>query len=118
MTSDQRQLKQTRSRVWVDTGRTVPLDDGCGRWNVYVGTKSRAKGSRKHIDAVCKRCGRRIQMYLGRGDNRGQRTPAVFNERPPHMPKKALIQEMMARNRTQSLSKEYGFTKASQIGED
>lgn len=113
-TSDRRQLKKTRARIWVDTGRIVQPEEGCGKWNVYIGTKSRLRGSPKNIDALCKMCGRRIQMELSRRDNRGQRTPAYFLERPNHMPKKALIEEMLARNKTEGLRKEYGFTKASE----
>lgn len=69
----------------------------------------------KVIDVKCKYCGRRVKFQPKRQDNRGQPTPAAWMERPEHMPMKAMIDEMKARNRRDALTTEIeGFQKASE----
>ena len=111
--SDTRQMKETAGYKWVKTGYIPPLPKGCGKWNVYISTKTMKP---KVIDAVCKRCGRRMKFQPKRQDNRGKVTPVSWLERPGHMPKEALIQEMIARNRREDIDREIeGFKTAAEM---
>ena len=116
-TSDTRQGMETTAYRWVKTGKMPAPPKGCGNWNVYIARDGAVVGGPvKVIDAHCKRCGRRIKMQISRQDNRGQVSPANFLMRPHHMPRKALIEEMMARNRRDALNAEIdGFQKASDL---
>lgn len=93
-----------------------PRVEGCFNWNVYIGRKNQVVGIASVVDAICKRCGRRVKFQVHRQDNRGTVSPAHFMARPHTMPKKALIEEMLARNRRESLDREIeGFQKASDL---
>ena len=116
-TTDLRIEKQTTAYKWVKTGVwNPPPIEGCGNWNVYIGQKPYIVGRHVTIDAMCKRCSRRVKFQHSRRDNRGTVSPAIFLMRPHHMPRKALIEEMKARNRRVALDHEIeGFVKASEL---
>ena len=112
-TTDVRQMKETAAYKWVKTGKMPALAEGCGKWNVYISTKTMKP---KVIDAVCKRCGRRVKFQPIRQDNRGKPTPVSWLERPNHMPRHALIEEMIARNRREDIDREIeGFKTAAEM---
>ena len=106
-------MKETRAYVWVKSGRLPRTPKGCGKWNVY---RSRGEERPSVIDVKCKFCGERVKFQPRRQDNRGQPTPASWLERPAHMPLRAMIDEMQARNRREALNAEIeGFQKASDL---
>lgn len=108
--------KETAAYKWIKTGRMPAPIEGCLNWNVYIGRKPYVVGSLVVLDAICKRCNRRVKFQHSRLDSRGKVSPARFLGRPSHMPKQALIEEMLARNRRQALDTEIeGFQKASDL---
>ena len=106
-------LKENWGYKWVKDGRLPPSRKGCGKWNVYKSTKTMKPTV---IDVKCKYCGVRVKFQPKRQDNRGAPTPAVWMERPDHMPLRAMIDEMKARNRLVDISTDFqGFQKASDL---
>ena len=87
---------------------------GCGRWQVYVSKKERGKWD--FIDVRCKNCNRRVKFQPYRRDGRGRPRPIRFKERPEHMPYRALLKEVRARNNLEELEEAHqGFVKASAL---
>lgn len=102
-------------------GAPTQATNGCDRWNIYVSQAvAQDKDSRK-IDVRCKHCNRRVKFLWVRHDDRGRPRPVQVLDRPEHMPKKALIKEMIARNNIRALGEEFEpedlpkFKKASEI---
>lgn len=103
--------------AWAARGAPMAATEGCGKFNVYVSTLdaytdqaySGSRNGRQHrsgmdrkprkIDVRCMHCGRRVKFQWSRGDNRGRPRPVSVMPRPETMPRKALVQEMQARNR-------------------
>jgi len=106
--------KETAAYKWMKTGKMPALLKGCGRWNVYI--SNRPDHRPKQIDAICKFCNRRVKFQPIRQDNRGKVTPVAWLSRPDHMPKDAMIQEMIARNRREDINREIeGFKTAADM---
>jgi len=85
---------------------------GCNRWNVYV---AQVKKSWDKVDVVCSNCTKRKQFYPVRQDERGAFRNVNWMRRPNHMPRKALIDEIQARNRLQKYKdRGDGFTRGDE----
>jgi hypothetical protein len=92
-------------------GCPTQATQGCGKWNVYIARDGRDPN--RKIDTRCYYCNRRVKFQWKRQDDRGRPRPVNVLDRPDHMPRKALQEEMKARNGHINTPINTGFTPAS-----
>lgn len=93
-------------------GCPTQAKQGCGKWNVYI-PRNPQQTSGKKIDTRCYHCNRRVKFQWSRLDKRGRPRSVTVMNRPDHMPRKALQEEMKSRNNVLDTPINSGFTPAS-----